>query len=136
MPDGNLGRAEGPGPDQLVPVTRPDGRVYRPRKIIAYPVADADEMTSGVMVLGTHDTERARVLADRCAAAWVDGGYVAAEPETGWFREGYEAGRLMWLRDEEKGRAGVWWRSIVERTLGTADGGLSDQPEQRGGNTS
>lgn len=95
-------------------ITRPNGRPYRPRKVVAWPVADADEMTSGVMVLGTHDVERARPLADECAAAWVDGGYVAAEPEVGWFREGYEAGRPMWLRDEVRGRAGVWFREIVE----------------------
>jgi hypothetical protein len=95
-------------------ITRPNGKPYRPRKIMAYPVADADDMASGVMVLGTHDVERARKLADRCAAAWVDGGYVAAEPQTGWFREGYEAGRPMWLRDEKRGRAGVYFREIVE----------------------
>jgi hypothetical protein len=129
MPDGVLGRCEEPGPPPLVPVTRPDGRVYRPRKVIAYPVADADEMTSGVMVLGTHDIERARVLADQCAAAWADGGYVAAEPVTGWFREGYESGRPMWLQDETRGRAGVWFREITERTPGIADGRLSGQPE-------
>ena len=95
-------------------ITRPNGRPYRPRKVVAREVADAEEMTSGVMVLGTHDIERARKLADKCAAAWVDGGYVAAEPEAGWFREGYEYGRPMWLRDEVHGRAGVWFREIVE----------------------
>ena len=95
-------------------IMRPNGKPYRPRKVIGWPVADADEMTSGVMVLGTHDIERARKLADDCAAAWVDGGYIAAEPETGWFREGYEHGRPMWLRDEVRGRAGVWFREIVE----------------------
>jgi hypothetical protein len=102
-------------------ITRPNGKPYRPRKVAAYPVANDDDMTSGVMVLGTHDIERARKLADRCAAAWVDGGYVAAEPETGWFREGYEAGRPMWLRDEKRGRAGVYFREIVERGEAGAD---------------
>jgi hypothetical protein len=113
----------------LVPVIRPDGRVYRPRKVIAYPVADADEMTSGVMVLGTHDIERARMLADQCAAAWADGGYVATEPETGWFREGYEAGRPMWLRNERKGRAGVFFREITECTSGAVSGRTSHWSE-------
>lgn len=99
-------------------IMRPDGKPYRPRKVVAWPVADADEMTSGVMVLGTHDIERARKLADECAAAWAGGGCVAIEPETGWFREGYESGRLMWLRDEVRGRAGVWFRfrEIAERS--------------------
>jgi hypothetical protein len=114
MPDGVLGRREEPGPAPLEPVQRPDGRMYRPRKIIAYPVADDEEMTSGIMVLGTHDVSRAQPLADRCASAWVDGGYVAIEPETGWYREGYEAGRPMWLRDPVKGRAGVWFHEVAE----------------------
>jgi len=118
---------ESPAP--LAPVTHPDGRVYWPRKIIAYPVADYDEMTSGVMVLGTHDVERARVLADQCAAAWVGGGYAAVDPVAGWYREGYESGQRRWIRDETKGRAGVWWSEIVERTPGIADGGSSDRSE-------
>jgi hypothetical protein len=95
-------------------IVRPNGKPYRPRKVTARPVADADEMASGVMVLGTHDIERARKLANECAADWVDGGHVATEPETGWFREGYASGRPMWLRDEVHGRAGVWFREIVE----------------------
>ncbi len=117
MADGVLGLPD-PGLAMLEPVQRPDGRMYRPRKVIAYPVADADEMTSGVVVLGTHDVERARKLADSCAAAWVDAGYVVAEPEVWWFREGFDAGRPMWLRDEVKGRAGVMFHEIVEDPRG------------------
>ena len=128
MPDGVLGRCEGPASLPLVPVTRPDGRVYRPRKIIAYAVAGEDELLSGVMVLGTHDVERARVLADRYAAWQLGEDCTAASPQAGWYREGYEAGRPMWLRDEKKGRAGVWFRDIAERPPGTFSGQPDDQP--------
>lgn len=96
------------------PIQRPNGKLYRPRKIIAHAVADEDGATSGVIVLGTHDIERARKLADECAAAWVASGYVATSPDRGWFREGFEGGELRWLRDEERGRAGVCFREIVE----------------------
>lgn len=101
-------------------IERPDGRPYRPRKVAAYPVTDGDEMTSGVMVLGTHDIERARPLADSCAAAWADAGCTAGAPEAGWFRLGYESGRLTWLRDAVRGRAGVWFREITEDPRGAA----------------
>ena len=110
----------------LKPIERPSGKVYRPRKVIAHAVADEDGLTSGVMVLGTHDIERAQKLADECAAAWVESGYVAISPECGWFREGFEAGELRWLRDEERGRAGVCFRDIVE-AAGTPPAGEGDQ---------
>lgn len=98
----------------LESITRPDGRVYRPRKIAGYPVADADDLISGVCILGTHDMAVAQPLADECAAYWVETGYVAAGPETGWFREGYENGRPMWQRDEVRGRAGVMFHEVRE----------------------
>jgi hypothetical protein len=117
----------------LIPVTRPDGRIYRPRKIVACAVADEDELLSGVVVLGTHDAGRAQPLADAYACWQLGTGYVATDPETGWFREGYEAGRPMWVRDENKGRAGVFFHGIAEVPPGTADGGLSHQSEDRHG---
>lgn len=98
----------------LEPVTRPDGRVYRPRKVVACAVADDGEFLSGVCVLGTHDLAVAQVLADRYAAWQLGKGSVALEPEAGWFREGYESGRLMWVRDPAKGRAGVMFHKVGE----------------------
>ncbi|HZR50164.1 MAG TPA: hypothetical protein VFB06_11650 [Streptosporangiaceae bacterium] len=95
-------------------VTRPDGRLYRSRKVAAYPVTDEDDMVCGIMVLGTRDISRAKPLADSSAAAWVDGGYVAADPLAGWWRDGYEAGRRCWVDDPVSGRAGIWFREVVE----------------------
>lgn len=98
----------------LAPVTRPDGRVYRPRKIVACAVADDDECLSGVTVLGTHDMTIAQREADWYAQWQLGRGSAALDPETGWFREGYEDGRPMWIRDPVKGRAGVMFREVRE----------------------
>src|SRR5260370_29256089 len=67
-------------------VTRPDGRIYRSRKVIAYAVAGGDEILCGVMVLGTHDTGRAKPLADSFAAWRLGAGFFAAGPVTCWWR--------------------------------------------------
>lgn len=99
---------------QMETITRPDGRLYRSQKVAGYPVTDDGELVCGIMVLGTHDTDRAKPLADRCAALWVDGGYVAASPVTGWWRDGFEGGRRCWVTDPVRGRAGVWFREIAE----------------------
>ena len=45
----------------IPPVERPNGKLYQARKIVAYVVGEEDE---GVIVLGTHDQQRAQVLAD------------------------------------------------------------------------
>jgi hypothetical protein len=102
----------------LVPVRRPDGRLYRPRKIAAYPVSDSDELFSGVCVLGTHDLAVAQPLADKLAYRELGGGWSATEPETGWFREGYDRGSPVWLRDEVTGRAGIMFREVTETGAG------------------
>lgn len=98
----------------LKPVTRPDGRVYRPRKITGHAVADDGDLLSGVCILGTHDLAVAQPLADEYASWQLGSGSVALEPETGWFREGYESGRPMWIRDPVKGRAGVMFHKVRE----------------------
>lgn len=96
------------------PVTRPNGKLYRPRKVTGHAVANEDDEVTAIIVLGTHDITRAQALANQCAAAWVDGGYVAVDPITGWFRNGYEYGCRAWVDDPGHGRAGVWFRKIVE----------------------
>ena len=95
-------------------IIRPNGRLYRPRKVVGNAVSDEDGFVTGIVVLGTHDVERAKKLADSCAAGWAGCGFVAARPEMGWFRLGFEAGELVWLTDETQGRAGVMFREITE----------------------
>lgn len=98
-------------------VTRPDGRVYRSRKIAAYAVTDDDEGFGAVVVLGTHDVARAQPLADAYVRWQVDGGYVAADPVTVWWRDAFSGGRRCWAEDPVTGRAGVWFRRLDEVPL-------------------
>lgn len=100
----------------MTAITRPNGKLYRPRKVTANAVVDEDEALCGVIVLGTHDVDRAARLAAEYARWQLGAGYTAAGPLAGWFREGYESGHLRWLDDSERGRAGVWFREIVEAT--------------------
>jgi hypothetical protein len=97
-------------------IARPSGKAYQPRKCVAYPVTDGDYEPVGVLVLGTHDTARAQLLADDWVAFYVDGGCVAVDPVTGWWRDGFGCGGRRWVTDEIRGRAGVWFREIVERS--------------------
>ena len=95
-------------------IERPNGKPYRPRRVTANAVTDEDDLLSGVIVLGTHDPGRAQPLADGYAVWQLGSGHVAADPVTGWWRNGYSSGCLCWISDEEHGRAGVWFREIVE----------------------
>lgn len=95
-------------------VTRPDGRIYKSRKVIAHIVGDEDEIPSMVLVLGTHDIVRAQPLADHVARMYTEPGCVAAKPETGWWRESIRDGRPWWVDDDRRGRAGVMFREITE----------------------
>jgi len=104
------------GPYQAV-LTRPDGRLYRPRKVTGHAVNDDDEIVCGIMILGTHDAGRAQPLADKCAAMWAGNGFVATCPVTGWWRDGFQGGRRCWVDDPVQGRAGVWFREITEQSL-------------------
>jgi hypothetical protein len=100
-------------------IERPNGKPYRPRRITANAVTDEDELLAGVMVLGTHDPGRAQPLADGYAVWRLGSGHVAVDPVTGWWRNGYSSGRLCWVTDEEHGRAGVWFREVVETSTAT-----------------
>jgi hypothetical protein len=95
-------------------ITRPNGKPYRPRKVIAAAVCDEDESLAGVIVLGTHDLAVAQTLADRYAAWQLGSGTVAADPLLGWYRDGLVNGQRCWITDEARGRAGIWFRSIAE----------------------
>ena len=98
----------------LPPITRPDGRTYRPRKVIACAIIDEDEILSGVIVFGTHDPERAAPLAQDFVTWQLGAGYAPLYSGGGWWRDGFEGGRRVWLSDDERGRAGVMFARIVE----------------------
>lgn len=97
----------------LAVITRPSGKPYRPRKFTACAVTDDDEL-SGVVVLGTHDPGVAQPLADQYITWQLGSSYCAAGPVTVWWRDGFECGERRWVSDEIRGRAGVWFREIVE----------------------
>ena len=92
-------------------IVRPNGKLYRPRRVTACAVGEDDE---GVLVLGTHDLARAQFLADEMAEYVAGSGFAAVDPWLGWFRDGYRNGRREWVTDEVRGRAGVCFREIVE----------------------
>ena len=98
----------------LEQIRRPKGKLYRPRKVIAYCVSDADDCVTGIVVFGTHDPDRALALARELAADQVGRGAEPGDPVTVWWRDGFEGGYRMWVTDEERGRAGVWFREIEE----------------------
>lgn len=98
----------------LTPITRPDGSIYRPRKLIAHAVTSHGDELTGVVVFGTHDIEVAQPLADDYVAWLIDKGHRAAGPGTVWWRDGINGGERTWVLDDKRGRAGVWFSEIVE----------------------
>lgn len=94
-------------------IARPNGKPYRPRKVIACAVVDDDEL-AGVIVFGTHDIARAKPLADEYATWQLGRGFVALSPVTGWWRDGFSCGRRSWLEDSVNGRAGVRFGDVAE----------------------
>lgn len=103
--------------DTLAGIERPNGKRYRPRKLSAYAVTDYDDNLAGVVVFGTHEiTDRVRKLAEDYVAWQMDSGFVPVDPSPVWWRDGFEWGQRRWLDDPVRGRAGVWFREIVERS--------------------
>lgn len=88
----------------LPAITRPNGKLYQPRKVIAYRWEDPwawNTATQGAIVFGTHDIDRARPLAEQLTGAY------AVNPQKGWWRDGFANGERTWVHDPCHGRAGV-----------------------------
>lgn len=95
----------------LPPIERPNGKMYQPRKLIAVSWSnDGDPLEdwAGCIVLGTHDVDVARLLAER-ACGYFHGTRYAVKPSRVWVRDGFENGERIWVYDEVRGRAGVRW---------------------------
>ena len=99
----------------LSPITRPNGKPYQPRKVVAHCVGHEDEDITGVIVFGTHDPSRAKLVADLAVADWIDNGYEAASPRMVWWRDTMADGHRAFVTDAVHGRAGVVFDEIVER---------------------
>jgi len=92
-------------------LTRPNGKLYRPRRKLLYAHAwenDGYDEDCGVIVLGTLDVERARELAVEMCRYWYDMA-VAADPAPvpGWWRDGFWYGERRWAYDDLRGAPGV-----------------------------
>jgi hypothetical protein len=97
--------------EKLPPIERPDGRVYRPRKIVALSwdneEAYGQDDDYGVFVFGTHEVERALPLAREAIAHFFDSSLVPVKPERRWVRLGYQNGEQAYLDDPVRGRAAI-----------------------------
>lgn len=91
----------------LPTIVRPDGRVYRPRKL-AVEVWESD-YECGAVVFGTNDPTVAQPLATDAIRREFDNQMIAALPRVGWWRDGYEAAERRWIQDDVRGRAGVYF---------------------------
>lgn len=101
--------------EALPAISRPNGKPYRPRELVACAVTDTayDEL-AGVVVLGTHDPGTAQALADNYVQWQLGSRHRAVDPVLVWWRDGFSGGSRAWVTDEIHGRAGVWFREIVE----------------------
>lgn len=96
-------------------IQRPDGTLYRPRKLSVYPVSDEDEIITGAVVFGTHEPARVLGLAQQLVDRHLGRGqFLPVDPVRVWWRDGFESGHRCWVTDEKRGRAGVLFREIVE----------------------
>lgn len=93
----------------LEPIVRPNGKVYRPRKIRAIYCENEYGGRDDVFVLGTHDVTAALDTASREASFHFGGApsVIDAFGEIGWFREAIERGERVIRDDEIRGAAGV-----------------------------
>ena len=99
-------------------VERPNGKTYRARKVVAMPVGlDGLE---GVIVLGTHDIDRAKTLADVVVRQEVGPGYEAVRPGRVWWSDRMRYGERVWEDDAERGRAGVYFADVAESVGGAS----------------
>jgi hypothetical protein len=93
----------------LEPITRPNGKVYRPRKIRAIYCENPYGRRNDVFVLGTHDVIGA------VETAAVEARYrighseflFDAVGEIGWWREMLHNGERVVVDDEVRGAAGI-----------------------------
>jgi hypothetical protein len=87
-------------------------RWYRPRRVVIQPWEDDNgwsPWSGGVYVLGTHDIDATRTLADDAVKRHHDSGMIATRPERCWVRSGFYYGDPCWVHDDVRGRAAVCW---------------------------
>jgi hypothetical protein len=118
---------------KLPPVQRPNGKMYRPRKIVALFFHDADDIEAGVVVFGTHDIPRARRLAMHLADTI---GMMAVDPELRWVKSTMRHHDPVFEDGcPDTGRACVWFKGLVDAGIipdsPRIEGGLSQETQQQ-----
>lgn len=94
---------------ELTPVERPNGKIYRPRKIRAIYCENPYGHRNDVFVLGTHDLIGALEVAAGEVRYRLGGPYflIDAVGEIGWWREMLHNGERVVIADEVRGAAGI-----------------------------
>lgn len=115
-----------PPPPSLPPITRPSGRIYRPRRlrVVGWDVLDRQPESWQLAVLGTHDVAVARDAAPRgfhCA--------FLVNPTRSWVRLGLVRGEPTWLYDDARGAACVVFDERDDPDDDPTDD-LADPPEE------
>lgn len=94
---------------ELIPITRPNGKVYRPRKIREIYCENDYGRRNDVFVLGTHDLLGAagRAVAEARYRIGHSEFLLDAVGEIGWWREMVQRGERVVISDEVRGAAGI-----------------------------
>jgi hypothetical protein len=93
----------------LPPIERPNGKIYRPRKIRAIYCENPYGRRNDVFVLGTHDLIGALEAAAGEVRYRLGGPYflIDAVGELGWWREMLHSGERVVVSDDVRGAAGI-----------------------------
>jgi hypothetical protein len=90
------------------PITRPNGKIYRPTKIRAHVTYTGYPEDDGVIVLGTQDPDEALPYAQRTLDySPLSGCYPAEQWSKGWWRNTIRNHESFWEWDAVRGAAGV-----------------------------
>lgn len=100
-----------------VRITRPNGKLYRPRKIETQLLGNEDQATA-VAVFGTHDISTARGFAQPALDEYL-------RDMGGWWQPGYtltlaDEGERLWLRavpdgTDDGGEMRIWFKEDPDR---------------------
>jgi hypothetical protein len=97
----------------LEPVTRPNGKKYRPRKLRAEVLNTGPPEEEGVLVLGTHNIEIAQIIAQNALDCY-EWNLRPVNGWTGWWRSTVRDHETYYEQDTVRGAAGVWFEYTDE----------------------
>ncbi|HEY6493279.1 MAG TPA: hypothetical protein VIZ43_08405 [Trebonia sp.] len=91
----------------LPAIERPNGKPYRPKRVMGRLLNEATDEPTLILVTGTHDTDRAAEFARELAAYWLGSDVEPVAPMRGWWRQSIRRGDEYWTDDDVRGAAGV-----------------------------